>query len=88
MTAPTVTTLPLATGHWTVDHDHSGVLFTVRHLGLSNVRGRFGQFEATLDVGYTLDQGYHLARPMPGQELLSWVANRDTLADHAALVHD
>jgi polyisoprenoid-binding protein YceI len=56
MTAPTVTTLPLAAGHWTVDHNHSGILFTVRHLGLSNVRGRFGQFEATLDVGDALDQ--------------------------------
>src|SRR3954451_5946820 len=56
MTAPTVTTLPLTAGHWTVDHNHSGVLFTVRHLGLSNVRGRFGQFEATLDVGDTLDE--------------------------------
>jgi polyisoprenoid-binding protein YceI len=56
MTAPTVTTLPLAAGHWTVDHNHSGVLFTVRHLGLSNVRGRFGQFDATLDVGDRLDE--------------------------------
>ena len=56
MTAPTVTTLPLAAGQWTVDRNHSGVLFTVRHLGLTNVRGRFGAFDATLDVGDTLDQ--------------------------------
>lgn len=56
MSAPTVTTLPLAPGHWTVDHHHSGVLFIVRHLGLSNVRGRFDQFDATLDVGDTLDK--------------------------------
>ena len=56
MTAPTVTSLPLATGRWTVDHNHSGVLFTVRHLGLSNVRGRFDEFEASLDVGDTPDQ--------------------------------
>ena len=46
MTAPTVTTLPLAPGRWAVDHNHSGVLFTVRHLGLTNVRGRFGGFDA------------------------------------------
>jgi polyisoprenoid-binding protein YceI len=56
MTAPTVTALPLVPGHWAVDHNHSGILFTVRHLGLSNVRGRFDTFEATLDVGDTLDQ--------------------------------
>jgi polyisoprenoid-binding protein YceI len=57
MTAPTVTaTLPLAPGRWELDHNHSGVLFTVRHLGLSNVRGRFGSFEAHVDVGTSLDQ--------------------------------
>jgi polyisoprenoid-binding protein YceI len=47
-------TLPLASGHWTVDKNHSGVHFSVRHLGLSNVRGRFDTFDASLDVGQTL----------------------------------
>lgn len=57
MTAPTVSTtvLPLAPGRWELDANHSGVLFTVRHLGLSNVRGRFGQFTANLDVGNAID---------------------------------
>lgn len=57
MTAPvtTATTLPLAPGAWTLDKNHSGVLFTVRHLGLTNVRGRFGTFEASLDIGSSLD---------------------------------
>jgi polyisoprenoid-binding protein YceI len=56
MTATTTTTaLPLAPGPWTLDKNHSSVLFVVRHLGLSNVRGRFDSFEATLDVGATLD---------------------------------
>ena len=32
-----------------------GVHFKVRHLGLTNVRGRFNQFTATLVVGDTLD---------------------------------
>ena len=49
--APVTTTLPLAPGPWTLDKNHSSVLFVVRHLGLSNVRGRFDSFEATLDVG-------------------------------------
>ncbi len=57
MTAPVTTpTLPLAPGAWALDKNHSGVLFVVRHLGLSNVRGRFDRFEATLDVGTTLDE--------------------------------
>ncbi len=63
MTAPTATTpdadptteLPLPGGRWTLDTNHSAVLFVIRHLGLSNVRGRFDQFEATLDIGSTLD---------------------------------
>jgi polyisoprenoid-binding protein YceI len=56
MTAVTTTTLPLAPGQWTLDKNHSSVLFVVRHLGLSNVRGRFDSFDATLDVGNILDQ--------------------------------
>src|SRR5271165_752763 len=57
MTAtPATTALPLAPGHWALDPNHSGVLFSVRHLGLSNVRGRFDRFDAALDVGTTLDQ--------------------------------
>jgi polyisoprenoid-binding protein YceI len=48
-------TLPLAPGAWTLDKNHSGVFFVVRHLGLSNVRGRFDGFDATLEVGSDLD---------------------------------
>jgi polyisoprenoid-binding protein YceI len=48
-------TLPLAAGVWTVDPNHSGIHFKIRHLGLSNVQGRFDRFDATLKVGTTLD---------------------------------
>jgi polyisoprenoid-binding protein YceI len=48
-------TLPLTAGHWTLDAAHSGVSFAVRHLGLSNVRGRFDRYDASLDVGAGLD---------------------------------
>jgi len=55
MTAPlTSTQLLLPPGRWTLDKNHSGVFFVVRHLGLSNVRGRFDAFEATLDIGSSL----------------------------------
>ncbi len=46
--------LALRSGRWTVDASHSGVTFAIRHLGLSNVRGRFDTFDATLDVGTDL----------------------------------
>lgn len=44
----------LAAGTWTVDPNHSSVHFKVRHIGLSNVRGRFNRFDATLTVGESL----------------------------------
>jgi polyisoprenoid-binding protein YceI len=50
----TTTNLPIRPGHWALDRNHSAVNFVVRHLGLSNVRGRFGQFDANLDVGESL----------------------------------
>jgi polyisoprenoid-binding protein YceI len=45
------TTLPLKSGTWVLDPAHSGVYFKVRHLGLTNVRGEFNSFDATLNVG-------------------------------------
>jgi polyisoprenoid-binding protein YceI len=53
-TATTATDLLLATGTWPLDAAHSGVHFKVRHIGLSNVRGRFNRFDAMLSVGETL----------------------------------
>lgn len=50
-----LTTLPLTAGTWTYDPNHSGVHFKVRHLGLSNVRGRFNTVDAWLEVGTGLD---------------------------------
>lgn len=53
--SPTTTTaLPLEPGIWTLDTNHSSVDFVIRHLGLSNVRGRFDRFEARLEVGDSL----------------------------------
>ena len=48
-------TLPIAAGTWEPDLAHSSVEFTVRHLGLSKVRGRFGAYTAALNVGVDLD---------------------------------
>ena len=54
-TDTTPTNLPLSPGVWTLDPNHSGVHFRVRHLGLSNVHGRFDRFNATLTVGHDLN---------------------------------
>jgi polyisoprenoid-binding protein YceI len=54
-TAPETATVPITTGTWTVDKNHSAISFAIRHLGLTNVRGRFDRFDATLVVGESLD---------------------------------
>ena len=51
----TTTALPLIAGTWAFDPNHSGVHFKVRHLGLTNVRGRFNGIDAWLEVGDDLD---------------------------------
>src|ERR1700719_1394479 len=47
--------LPLAPGRWAVDTNHSSIGFTIRHLGVSKVRGRFTRFDADVVIGDTLD---------------------------------
>ena len=51
----TATALPLTGGRWALDKNHSGIFFVVRHLGLSNVRGRFDGFDATLEIGSSIE---------------------------------
>jgi len=53
-TTESTTTLPLVAGEWTFDAAHSSVNFKVRHLGLTNVRGRFNDVDASLVVGHDL----------------------------------
>ncbi len=47
-------TLPLKQGRWPIDAGHFSVGFTIGHLGVSKVRGRFGAVDAELVVGETL----------------------------------
>lgn len=54
-TAPSITALPLSAGDWELDPLHSAVNFTIRHLGIAKVRGRFADFKAELYVGGTAD---------------------------------
>jgi polyisoprenoid-binding protein YceI len=46
----TRTTPLIPTGTWTVDPAHSSVEFSVKHMGIANVRGRFTEFEGTLET--------------------------------------
>jgi polyisoprenoid-binding protein YceI len=39
------------TGTWNVDPSHSRIGFAVKHLGISTVRGSFGDFEGHLEIG-------------------------------------
>jgi polyisoprenoid-binding protein YceI len=38
-------------GTWAVDPAHSTVGFSVKHLGIATVRGKFEDFEGTLEIG-------------------------------------
>ncbi|MBG6084139.1 YceI family protein [Zhihengliuella flava] len=40
----------LSTGTWNIDNSHSEIGFSVRHAGISKVRGRFSDVEGTLQV--------------------------------------
>jgi polyisoprenoid-binding protein YceI len=51
MTVPT----GLTTGTWSFDPAHSEVGFSVRHAGISKVRGSFKDVDATLTVGSSLE---------------------------------
>jgi polyisoprenoid-binding protein YceI len=48
-------TAPLIpTGTWAVDPGHSSVEFSVKHMGIANVRGKFNEFEGTLAMQESL----------------------------------
>jgi polyisoprenoid-binding protein YceI len=51
MTAQLVEIPGYIAGTWTIDPLHTGIGFTVRHLMVSRVRGRFGTFEGTIVTG-------------------------------------
>ena len=44
----------IPTGTWTVDPAHSTVGFSVKHMGIANVRGKFTEFEGTLEMQASL----------------------------------
>jgi polyisoprenoid-binding protein YceI len=47
--------IAIPTGTWVVDPNHTSVNFSVRHMGIATVRGKFTEFEGRLDFGSDLD---------------------------------
>jgi polyisoprenoid-binding protein YceI len=45
-------------GTWTIDPVHSSILITVRHLGLSGVRGRFNEFSGKITIGDPIETSF------------------------------
>jgi polyisoprenoid-binding protein YceI len=53
MSTATSTTL-IPTGTWAADPAHSTIGFAVKHMGIATVRGSFGEFEGTIELGEDL----------------------------------
>src|SRR4030095_9477907 len=63
-------------GTWTVDPAHSTVGFSVKHLGIANVRGKFENFEGTLEIGEG-DESARAHRTVQGVSINTGDAGRD-----------
>lgn len=70
------TLLGLTPGVWTLDSSHSEIGFTVRHAGISKVRGSFDEVTATLQVSDTLEKSAATAT-IAAKSLNSNNADRD-----------
>ncbi|HEX4753580.1 MAG TPA: YceI family protein [Solirubrobacterales bacterium] len=51
---PEAAQTPIPQGVWRIDPAHSKIGFAVKHMGVATVRGEFGQFEGSLEVGTDL----------------------------------
>lgn len=74
----TIESIPagLNTGVWNLDNSHSEVGFSVRHAGISKVRGKFGEVTATATVGETLGDS-SVTVSIKAESFSSGDANRD-----------
>ena len=76
MSATTIESTGLAQGTWNFDPAHSEVGFTVRHAGISKVRGKFTDLAATLVLGGTLSDS-SVSATIQAASFSSGDANRD-----------
>jgi len=66
------------TGTWTVDPAHSSVEFRVKHMMISTVRGRFGEFEGTIEAA----PDYHQSKVRGTVKAASIDTNEPRRDDH------
>jgi polyisoprenoid-binding protein YceI len=45
-----------APGPWTIDPAHSSIMVTVRHLGMSSIHGRFGEFGGRIEIASPVER--------------------------------
>lgn len=76
MSATPVESLGLTAGIWNLDAAHSEVGFTVRHAGISKVRGKFNTVEAVLTLADTLEDS-SVSATIQADSFDSGDANRD-----------
>jgi polyisoprenoid-binding protein YceI len=43
----------MTTNHWNIDAAHSGIHFSIRHMVVAKVRGRFGSYTGSIDLDET-----------------------------------
>jgi polyisoprenoid-binding protein YceI len=66
------------TGTWTVDPAHSSIEFRIKHMMISTVRGRFGEFEATIQAA----PDYHQSKVRGTVKAASIDTNEPRRDDH------
>lgn len=66
------------TGTWTVDPAHSSVEFRIKHMMISTVRGRFGDFAGTIDAA----PDYHQSKVRGAVKAASIDTNEPRRDDH------
>jgi polyisoprenoid-binding protein YceI len=76
--ASTAIAAAVPTGTWKIDPAHSNVEFSAKHLGIATVRGKFNEFEGTLEIGDDLAS----ARAYGTVSAASVTTNEDQRDDH------
>jgi polyisoprenoid-binding protein YceI len=85
MSAPTVEIPGYVAGTWEIDPVHSEVSFVVRHLGVTKVRGRFGEVSGQIVTGPTLPDS-SLSVEIPAASIDTSNSQRDEHARSADLL--
>jgi len=67
----------LAAETYTIDKQHSEASFQIRHLGISNVRGRFGDFDGTINIDSAKPESSSVEFTIKAASIDTGAADRD-----------